>query len=194
VLSLNSYAVEHGTAEQGYLRAVDFVQKAGWKLYNLSRSCSLDRSQAVDYHPSLSARIQIALSQQNADIPKDYYGVATNFAESIRELESTPGVGFLLHSLNTSGVRQKQSKESWEALAWVLSDLLYSGDMYQDLHRLVMEGVFELDQTDPAGYGKYWCEANKKRDAENQSKQDHRLTSLPLTAMSPGRPDTVVEQ
>jgi len=161
VLSLNSYVVEYGTAKQGYLHAVDFVQKAGWTLYNLSRSCSSNKLRALGCHPSLSAMMQIALSQQDADIPNDYYGVITNFADSLEDLESTLGIGFLLHFLNTSGVRKKQSEESWEALVWAISDLVHSwsGEVYQGLHGLVMKGVFELDQADPAAYSKYWCES-----------------------------------
>lgn len=158
ILSLNGYVVEHWTAEQGYLCVVDFVQKAGWALYHLSQNCSLDKFRVVDRYSSLSALMRIALSQRDADTPSEYYRVVTNLADSIEELESTFGVGFLLPSLNTSSVRRKQSEESWEALVWAISDLFHGGEMYQGLHGLVIEGVFELDQADPGAYKEYWCE------------------------------------
>ena len=89
ILSLSGYVAEHGTAERGYLRAIDFVQKAGWTLYELSRNWSLSSFKALGFHPNLSAVMQIALSQQDADAPNDYYGVVTSFADSIEDLEST---------------------------------------------------------------------------------------------------------
>lgn len=158
VLSLSGYRVEHGTADRGYQYAIDFVQKAGWTLYELSRSHSLDRFRHVGCHPSLKAMMQIALSQQDADRPNDYYGGVTNFADSIEDLEITYVIGFLLHSLNTSGVKKKQSEESWDALVWAISDLSHGEELYHSLHGLVVKGVFELDRADLAGYRKYWCE------------------------------------
>lgn len=166
VFSRNGYVVKRGTAEQGYLRAVDYVRKAGWALYHMSLNCSLDAFRATYCDPTQSGMsdmhgplMQIALSQQGTDTPGDYSAEAANFGENIEELETTFGIGFLLHSLSSSNVSTKQSKQTWDALAWALSDMLHSGEMRVGLYGFVIKGVFELDQADPAMYRKYWCEA-----------------------------------
>lgn len=166
VLSSNGYTLENGTAAQGRLRALDSMRKAGWALYHLAQNCSLDEFRHVGCHPNLEGifkmrgpMMQIALSQQDTDTANMYYAAVTEFADSIEKLESTFGVGFLLHSLNTSGVSKEQSEEAWEASAFALSDKLHSGEMIQALHGFVIRGVFELDQAEKTTYRKYWCES-----------------------------------
>ena len=168
--STSNYVMKDGTAEQGVLRALDFVWKAGWALYHLLQNCSLDGVQIAGCTPNSKGyfelrgpTVHIALTQQDTDVPSDFYGEVSEFRRFMGHLKSTFGVCFLLHLLSAGCAAEEKSEEVWEAMGFGLLDNVHGGGLFvyggemKEAHGFSREGVFELDKVEATAYRTCWC-------------------------------------